>query len=1279
MLLEQKKKHVKDHILELLNNQSLTLSDLEQRLLTIKKQIDVTGDIERIEKFHVLLEKLKNNEFIIAFCGHFSAGKSTLINQLLGEEILPSHPIPTSANVVKMKHGTPEVVIKLKDEQSIRLDFPLDISQLQEYCKDGEQVDTIEISHNSSILPRGITFIDTPGIDSTDDAHQLATESSLLMADYVVYMMDYHHVESEVNIHFIKQLNKQMKQCLLIVNQIDKHIDAELSFETYVKKIRSALYEQKLVYDVVYFTSAIDETYKYNQLSKLQEKLSELIHHTDNYLISSVLKEAYMLALDHLDWVKKQKDKEIAEFSSILAPNTLKDKDDIENLLKVVKEKLTHADDIVEAFEEEFSHSLERILEQGNIMPYHTRNAARDYLEANQIGYKIGTFFSRKKTKAEQNKRFNKFYMELRDNAITYFDIHIKDLLLKHCTKYELHDESLLCSIQLFEGDVSESVITGSLNKGALFTHDYVLNYCQRVMEATRAHYRQKTFQLFDEAIDLMSKQAGTHKKSLIRQRDDLERKKHALTELLKIEDESIKLLEEFETVLLSNWGFSKEGKKESEQQNIFNQGTKPTEKKKRFAVNLDEFSKDEEVSEVDVRGIQRANQQLADHLKRLSEDLKAYPGLKIASKELNDRGERLEKNQFTLALFGAFSAGKSSFANALAGEKLLPVSPNPTTATINYLIPPTEEYPHGTVYLTYKTKEQLVSDVNNVLYTTDFKITSLDELFVLMKKWEEVKNNKENEQEDDKNKKKEKDEANELLEYFYLFNENELAYLYAVRDGYHGVEENVGKRRRSSLEEFYQITDDEKLASFIESVEIYYSCELTRNGIILVDTPGADSIHRRHTELAFDFVKKADAILFVSYYNHSFSRADKEFLIQLGRVKDFFEKDKMFFLLNAADLAKDKEELQRVIDHLESELLRCNIRQPQIYPVSSMLSLTAKLVQKGMDTKEERELLERFVPIEYVDTGLKYTGLHAFQEHLYKMSLENFSKLSSVGATQELHSIKSTILDWIQSSKKDQLEKEVRLKQVSLLKDKANDIVTEFGLKIEEKLLVQEIDELLYYVKQRIFYRYFDEFKTIFQPTRFQEREFSQALTLCMKETSQFLSYDMIQEFRATVFRVELFITKLIKVKYSRISKEIMKAEQSLLLNQIHDVSLETYNIPEVNLSVIGEVKKKLLDKYNDKILFFTEKQNLQLRDELEEYFRPLVSQYVTENRDRIQQFYLQLLIEENSHIEEIILDRVKEFIEGETSILTKEVDVDKWNSSLQRINKVMKLLANN
>lgn len=103
-------------------------------------------------------------------------------------------------------------------------------------------------------------------------------------------------------------------------------------------------------------------------------------------------------------------------------------------------------------------------------------------------------------------------------------------------------------------------------------------------------------------------------------------------------------------------------------------------------------------------------------------------PALKHVQQEVIEKRRRVETKQFTVALFGAFSAGKSSFANALLGEKVLPVSPNPTTATINQILPVTEEKPHGTVIVQFKSKQALLEDMKAVYKLFHYEIATLDE-----------------------------------------------------------------------------------------------------------------------------------------------------------------------------------------------------------------------------------------------------------------------------------------------------------------------------------------------------------------------------------------------------------------------------------------------------------------------------------------------------------------------------------------------------------------------
>ncbi|WP_202820191.1 hypothetical protein, partial [Escherichia coli] len=58
----------------------------------------------------------------------------------------------------------------------------------------------------------------------------------------------------------------------------------------------------------------------------------------------------------------------------------------------------------------------------------------------------------------------------------------------------------------------------------------------------------------------------------------------------------------------------------------------------------------------------------LISKLRFTSKSISGIPGFKKISEELIEKADRLENRQFTVALFGAFSAGKSSFANALIG-----------------------------------------------------------------------------------------------------------------------------------------------------------------------------------------------------------------------------------------------------------------------------------------------------------------------------------------------------------------------------------------------------------------------------------------------------------------------------------------------------------------------------------------------------------------------------------------------------------------------------------
>src|SRR5690606_35559982 len=169
-----------------------------QKLYNFFTYYEQNGDKVRAEKVKDLLKKEMAGEINIAFCGHFSAGKSTMINTLIGENILPTSPIPTSANLVKIRIGSSYYAkFYMQDGKVLYQPAPFDLNKIKGLFKDGELIKSVEIEVPSDSLPKGAVIMDTPGIDSTDQAHKLATESAMYLADAVFYVMDYNHVQAE--------------------------------------------------------------------------------------------------------------------------------------------------------------------------------------------------------------------------------------------------------------------------------------------------------------------------------------------------------------------------------------------------------------------------------------------------------------------------------------------------------------------------------------------------------------------------------------------------------------------------------------------------------------------------------------------------------------------------------------------------------------------------------------------------------------------------------------------------------------------------------------------------------------------------------------------------------------------------------------------------------------------------------------------------------------------------------------------------------------------------
>ncbi|PWK13447.1 dynamin family protein [Tumebacillus permanentifrigoris] len=637
---------------------------------------------------------------------------------------------------------------------------------------------------------------------------------------------------------------------------------------------------------------------------------------------------------------------------------------------------------------------------------------------------------------------------------------------------------------------------------------------------------------------------------------------------------------------------------------------------------------------------------QTAARLRTAAEVTAQLTGLKSMAQGMRTRADRLEQNLFTVALFGAFSAGKSSFANALMGEMVLPVSPNPTTAAINKILPPTDEFAHGSVRVKIKTERDITLDVQQSLAVFGLSAASLDAAL---------------------------DEITKLDPSQVLSTAKpHFSFLRAVAKGLAPIREHLGQELRVDMKEFKSFVAKEEKACFAEWIELYYDCPLTRQGITLVDTPGADSINARHTGVAFNYIKNADAVLFVTYYNHAFSNADRDFLTQLGRVKDTFEMDKMFFVVNASDLAKDEEELRGVVEHVRKNLVACQISMPRIYPVSSQTALLARLHEKGqLAGSAEKVYRQRTNSGEGElmpgSEALTLSGLRRFEQDFLSFTIQELTQIAVKSAVSEIRRAVTTLDDLISTANEDESVRTEKRLATDTAKQQALAGVHKVDTSAEERAVEKEIDELIYYVKQRLFFRFGDMFKEAFNPAVLQDdgRDLKKALRSSLDELVRYIGYTLGQEMRATALRIEKHVNHSAKRLADRMADAVRESAPKLELKPFQPHTFETPEFEEELPTYRAEDYQATLSLFKSAKDFFEKNGKQSMQEALDKQLQAPVQTYLDEAGHRFKDLYTAALLTAVADGKQGVASDVEEYFAGILEALSAKVDVEKLSHS--------------
>lgn len=1189
-----------------------------EQLAALYAEMMENGDSKNATKLLELWEKHKNEEMYVTFAGHFSAGKSSMINAILGEEILPKSPIPTSANVVKISSGGGVARVFFTSGDPAEYKEPYDIDMIKEYSKDKEAISRIEIDTGAPIVPERTAIIDTPGIDAADDADRLMTEASLHLADVLFYVMDYNHVQSEVNLQFLKSIQEKSIPYHVVINQIDKHDEKELSFMSFAESIKQTFDQWSLTPENIYYSSLLKADAPHNQFDLIRKKLFKMMTDDRQEHIHNAI-SALQVMEEHRDFLEAKYGSEIDRLSGDVAPFD-------PSQWKMVKEKRDKLKDFPQRFQEEFLSEVQRTLNNAYMMPAELRDKAQSFLEATQPDFKVGLFSSKKKTKQEREQRENDFLLSLKESIKSSVQWKLRDKCIAILKEYGMEDGETLQKVNHMEISLHADDLQRLTKSGAKMSGDYVLHYTNDVAADIKRKFKEEAIQLMNLGTAHLKEKYLDEMKELEVQLEALESARKTYEEALAVRETLNQKINELEMAV--KVGMPDASVLEMIEEELSSR-PQPIRRDSRIISkgNLEEADEIREQDKADKGSKVAPTEKMIadiDETLKLIEGVRGFDSLK---NDLTEKKHRLSNRSYTIALFGAFSAGKSSFANALIGEKVLPVSPNPTTATVNRIRPVTEVHRHGTAYVTLKKEETLVEELKAM--TSKFSPTATR--LADMVEWIRGNNIQEDEQ----------------LSKMYQ------SFLQAILSGYPMARPSIGSAITVDIDEFESYVTDESKACYIESIDLYYDCPITRQGITLVDTPGADSVNARHTNVAFEYIKHADAILYVTYYNHALSRADKDFLMQLGRVKEAFQLDKMFFIVNAADLAADEEELAIVTDYVTQQLQQLGIRLPNLYPVSSKGSLAEKLNKRALNQQMQQ-----------------------FEDEFYRFIHNDLASLTVESACLDIRRTYQAMRNFVDSLNLDEGEKEKRKQLLLDRKAILSKDIEEYSTEAYKVQVDQKMDKQLHYVLERLSIRFHDMFKDVFNPTTIRDSGSNgrKQLLQSLENLIEYVGFELHQELQAVSLRMESFI----RAKAGNIHKSL--AEMAEVADGLF--SLPTLEAPELSTPEytkglqIRDLKAfdKALSTFKGTKAFFEKNEKEKMKEMLYDIIDTYAKSYIDENKQMMAESYS----DQWQQLVTAIKRDAKAYIEGQMGnyleILVGDADIPALTNTQNRLYEIVK-----
>lgn len=191
------------------------------RLLTELRSLAPAGDTSEIDE---LERRLSQQVLRVLVAGEAKRGKSTLLNAMLGRDVLPTGVVPVTAVPTTLRFGEVEqVVVRFRSETVSALPLSVLTDLVTERGNPANERGVCDVDVQLPLdLLHGMELVDTPGVGSVHAHNTAEAEVALERMDAAIVVLTADPPISASERAFLQHVREHAVRVLLVLNKIDR-------------------------------------------------------------------------------------------------------------------------------------------------------------------------------------------------------------------------------------------------------------------------------------------------------------------------------------------------------------------------------------------------------------------------------------------------------------------------------------------------------------------------------------------------------------------------------------------------------------------------------------------------------------------------------------------------------------------------------------------------------------------------------------------------------------------------------------------------------------------------------------------------------------------------------------------------------------------------------------------------------------------------------------------------------------------------------------------------